>query len=101
MLADVAFGSARTAVPDDALYWFIFGDAAYERSLDGSGLGDYMHGYAWRAALELGDIAGEYKLPITLLEYVVIGVNLIMFGDGSAADYAHDIRKGYVKLLSS
>ena len=40
-----------------------------------------MYGYAWRAALEPGEIAGEYKLPITLLEYIVIGVNLIMFGD--------------------
>ena len=100
MLAFV-FGSARTVVPDDVTHWSIFGDAACERSLEDSGLGGYKHGYAWRATLEPGDIAGEYKLPITLLEYVVIGVNLIMFGDGSAADYAHDIRKGYVKLLSS
>lgn len=41
----------------------------------------YMHGYAWRAALEPADITGDYKMPITLLEYDVIGVNLIMFGD--------------------
>ena len=40
-----------------------------------------MHGYAWRAALEPGDIASECKLPITLFEYTVIGVNLIMFED--------------------
>ena len=67
-------------VPDDVTHWSIFGDAACERSLEDSGLGGYKHGYAWRATLEPGDIAGEYKLPITLLEYVVIGVNLTMFG---------------------
>ena len=65
-----------------ATHRFIFGDATRERSLDGSGFGGYMNGYAWRAALKPGDIAGEYKLPITtLLEYIVIGVNLFMFGD--------------------
>ena len=66
-------------MPTDVSKWYIFGDAARERALDGSGLGGYMHGYAWRAALTPPDIAGEYKLPITLLEYIVIGVNLIMF----------------------
>jgi hypothetical protein len=70
-------------VPDDATHCFIFGDAARERSLEGSGLGGYMHRYAWRAPLEPGDIAGDYKMPITLLKYIVIGVNLIMFGDRS------------------
>ena len=68
VLANVIFGSARTAVPGDGAHWFIFGDAAHECSPDGSGLGGYMHGYAWRAALEPGDIASECKLPITLLE---------------------------------
>ena len=79
VLADVVFGAARIDVPTDVSKWYIFGDAARERALDGSGLGGYMHGYAWRAALTPPDIAGEYKLPITLLEYIVIGVNLIMF----------------------
>ena len=80
VLADVVFGAARIDVPTDVSKWYIFGDAARELALSDSGLGGYMHGYAWRAALTPPDIAGKYKLPITLLEYIVIGVNLIMFG---------------------
>mgnify|MGYP003920014363 FL=1 len=78
-LADAVFGAQRTAVPADVVQWYIFGDAAREQSTSDSGLGGYMHGYAWRAPLDMGDISGPFKLPITVLEYIVIAVNLMVF----------------------
>ena len=78
-LADVVFGAGVMAVPPNVVWWYVFGDAARERARSDSGLGGYMHGFGWRAPLLDCDIEGPCKLPITVLEYMVIAVNLIMF----------------------
>ena len=78
-LADAVFGTNTTAVPTNAVFWYIFGDAARERAVSDSGLGGYMHGFAWRAPLQQSDVAGPCKLPITVLEYMVIAINLMVF----------------------
>merc|ERR1712185_45363 len=38
-----------------------------------------MHGFGWRIALTVDDISSKYKLPITILEYAVLAINLVIF----------------------
>ena len=78
-LADVVFGAGIMAIPPNVVWWYVFGDAARERARSDSGLGGYMHGFGWRAPLLDCDIEGPCALPITVLEYMVIAVNLMMF----------------------
>jgi hypothetical protein len=78
-LADIVFGTSALAVPPSVVWWYVFGDAAREQARTQSGLGGYMHGFGWRAPLEQQDIEGPCKLPITVLEYMVIAINLMMF----------------------
>lgn len=66
-------------MPPGVVWWYVFGDAAREKALDGSGLGGYIHGFGWCAPLEAYDIVGPTKLPITVLEYMVLPINLIIF----------------------
>ena len=52
----------------------LYSDAALEGAAV-PGLGGYMHGFYWLVALQ-GD---ELRLPISVLELIVIGINLIVF----------------------
>ena len=80
MLASDVFADEQVhRPPPAATFWYIFGDAARERSTADSGLGGYMHGFGWRMALTVDDISGKYKLPITVLEYAVLAINLVIF----------------------
>ena len=53
-------------------------DAAL-RGTSSPGIGGYMHGFAWRLPLEPDDCTGRFEMPISVLEFIGIGVNLIDF----------------------
>jgi len=57
----------------------LYSDAALEDAAV-LGLGGYMHGFYWMLPLH-GD---QLLLPISVLELVAIGINLITFGDLAA-----------------
>ena len=74
--------------------YFVFQDAA-KLGARKPGLGGYCHGFAWRVTLTSDMVTGKYEMPITVLEYVAIGISLIVFDsilpDGDLPEMAkHD-----------
>ena len=74
-----AFEQQRAALPFIADRSVIMTSDAALRGTTSPGIGGYMHGFAWRLPLAPDDCSGRFELPISVLEFVGIGINMIEF----------------------
>ena len=74
-----AFDVKRPSLPFVSNRSVIMTSDAALRGTSSPGIGGYMHGFAWRLPLEPDDCTGRFEMPISVLEFVGIGINLIEF----------------------
>ena len=74
---------ANSPPPPAAPRVFLYSDAALEGAKI-PGLGGYFHGFYWSLPLK-GD---ELRLPISVLEFIAIGINIITFADRTVGAHA-------------
>ena len=74
---------ANTPPPAAKPRMFLYSDAALEGARV-PGLGGYLHGYFWSIALK----GNELRLPISVLEFVAIGINIMVFAAKTAGAHA-------------
>merc|ERR1712185_280410 len=74
-----AFEVKRPSLPFVSGRSVIMTSDAALRGTSSPGIGGYMHGFAWRLPLEPDDCTGRFEMPISVLEFVGIGINMIEF----------------------